>query len=183
MNRGIAVVCLAGFWLLAGAALAETAWVRGAPLNLRSGPGTQYRILAAAKPGNPMQILERRESWTKVRTREGKDGWIAAGYLDPQAPPSVRLAQLEAESERLRSTLSATTDEAERLRQSNDTLSSSDSGQKSEIDRLTQENYKLRAGTRYAEWLMGALIFCTGMALGAILHGVSGRRRANRLRL
>jgi len=30
---------------------------------------------------------------------------------------------------------------------------------------------------------MGALIFCTGMALGAILHGLSGRRRGSRLRL
>lgn len=183
MNQGILSVCLVGFWLCAGATQAETAWVRGAPLNLRSGPGTEYRILASAKPGDRLEVLQQRDDWTKVRTAQGKNGWIAAGYLDPQAPPTVRLAELEAESKRLRGTLSSTSEEAKRLRESNETLSSSDSGQKNEIDRLTQENYKLRAGTRYAEWLMGALIFSTGMALGAILHSASGRRRANRLRL
>ncbi|MBW2242186.1 MAG: TIGR04211 family SH3 domain-containing protein [Deltaproteobacteria bacterium] len=183
MSRGIVVACLAGLWLLAGAVQAEKAWVRGAPLNLRSGPGTAYRILASSQPGDPLEVLKRGDGWTQVRTVEGKTGWIAAGYLDPEAPPAVRLSQIEAEAERLRSTLASTTDEADRLRESNSSLSSSDSGQKESIERLTQENYKLRAGTRYAEWLMGALIFCTGMALGAILHGLSGRRRGSRLRL
>ncbi len=182
MRRGI-VASVLGLLLLAGAAGAEEAWVRGAPLNLRSGPGTQFRILASATPGDRLSVLERGDGWTKVRDGEGKTGWIAEGYLEPDAPPTVRLAQLEAETEQLRSTLESTSAEAQRLRQSNDTLSSADGGQKEEIERLTQENYKLRAGTRSAEWLMGALIFCTGMALGAILHGISGRRRASRLRL
>jgi len=142
MSRGIVVACLAGLWLLAGAVQAEKAWVRGAPLNLRSGPGTAYRILASSQPGDPLEVLKRGDGWTQVRTVEGKTGWIAAGYLDPEAPPAVRLSQIEAEAERLRSTLASTTDEADRLRESNSSLSSSDSGQKESIERLTQENYK-----------------------------------------
>ncbi|MCP3987328.1 MAG: TIGR04211 family SH3 domain-containing protein [bacterium] len=183
MNRGIVVTCMAMLWLLAGAAQAESAWVRGAPLNLRSGPGTEFRILASAQPGERLEAIESDGGWTRVRTGDDKIGWIAAGYLDRDAPPRARLAQLEAETEELRSNLTSTTDEAQRLRKTNDTLSSSDSGQVETIERLTKENYKLRAGTRWAEWLMGALIFSTGMALGAILQGFSGRRRGKRLRL
>jgi uncharacterized protein YgiM (DUF1202 family) len=184
MRRRFVVTVVVALGLLAGtAASAENAWVRGAPLNLRSGPGTKYRILAATQPGDRLQVLKRGDGWTQVRTREGKEGWIAGGYLDPKAPPMVRLAELEAEAEKLRATLSSTTDEAARLRESNETLTGSDSGQREEIERLTKENYKLRAGTRSAEWLTGALILSMGMVLGAIGHSVSGRRRSQRLRL
>lgn len=184
MKRRFAMGSLLAIGLAAaGAASAEHAWVRGAPLNLRSGPGTQYRILAAAQPGDRMQVLKRGDGWTQVRTREGRAGWIAADYLDRKAPPTIRLAQLEAEAEKLRSSLSTTTEEASRLRESNDSLSSTDTGRRGEIERLTKENYKLRAGTRSAEWLTGALILGMGMVLGAILHSFSGRRRTHRLRL
>ena len=167
---------------VATAALAETAWVRGAPLNLRSGPGTQFRIIGTAKPGDPVNVLERMESWTKVRKGDNT-GWIAAGYLDPQPPPTQRLEQLEAETTRLQEQLASTGNEADRLRESNAEISGQDESQKAEIARLTQENFKLRAGERYAEWITGALILGLGMSLGALLRGISGRNRSNRLRL
>ncbi len=166
-----------------GAAGAEQAWVRGAPLNLRSGPSARYRILASTAPGSRLEILERGDGWTRVRTPDGKEGWIAAGYLAPEPPPTVRLAQLEKEAEALRRSLSQTTEEAQRLRESNASLSSADEGQRGTIERLTRENTKLRAGTRSAEWLTGAAILGLGMVVGAILHGLTGRRRSSRLRL
>ena len=73
--------------------------------------------------------------------------------------------------------------EAEKLRSSNSELSGSDEGQKQEIARLTKENYKLRAGERWAEWITGALVLATGMALGALLSRISSRRGRQRLRL
>jgi len=172
--------CLLSF---ASSAAAESAWVRGAPLNMRSGPGNEFRILGTTQPGDRMNVLKRGEGWTRIETGEGKKGWIAAGYLDPQAPPAIRLAEVEAEVAQLRESLSSTTADSERLRSSNDTLSSNDTGQKQEIERLTKDNYKLRAGTRSAEWLTGALILSMGMVLGAILHSITGRRRSQRLRL
>lgn len=170
-------------FLVASSAAAENAWVKGAPLNLRSGPGTEFRILASAQPGDRLTVLQQGESWTKVQLPNGKSGWIAKGYVDPVAPPTVRLAQLEAETAELRENLSSTSEEAARLRDSNTTISSTDSSQKEEIERLTKENYKLRAGTVSAEWLTGALILSLGMVVGAILHSLTGRRRNQRLRL
>lgn len=162
---------------------AEMGWVRGAPLNLRSGAGTQYRITGTVAPGEGLDILERAEKWTRIRTAEGKEGWISAGYLDAQAPPAKRLAQIEAELARTRARLETTGKEAEQLRQRGDALSGADEEQRETIERLTKENDKLRVGERWLEWITGALILSLGMAGGALLSRLGGRRNQRRLRL
>ena len=43
-----------------------------------------------------------------LRTEAGKEGWIAEGYLDTNAPPTLRLAQLETETSSLRTQLEET---------------------------------------------------------------------------
>jgi SH3 domain protein len=170
--------------LVALPAAAERAWVGGeVRLNLRSGPGNQYRILGIVKTGDSLQVLERTENWTKIRTAAGEDGWIPGGYLNPQPPPTIRLGELEAEVAKLRKTLERTETEAAELRGQSEEISANDSAQKAEIERITQENYRLRAGERWAEWITGALVLSTGMALGALLSRVSSRRRRQRLRL
>lgn len=175
---GIAATAVA-LLVLASASAAETGWVRGAPLNLRSGAGTEFRILAAVQPGQPLDILERDERWTRVRTREGKTGWISAGYLSPEAPPVARVTQLETEVARLRSTLEGGEAELVALRESNASLEGGDSAQRAEIERLSRIAMK----ARWAEWFTGALILSAGMVLGAILSRTSSRRRGTRLRL
>ncbi len=164
-------------------ARADTGWVRGAPLNLRTGPGTQFKIVGSAKPGDQLEVLERGDGWTRVRATNDRIGWIAAGYLDAQPPPALRLTQLESETASLRSQLEEIRSEAAQLRESNATLASTDSGQRSEIESLKIENYELRAGSRYQEWITGALILAGGMILGAFLHRNSTRRPSSRIRL
>jgi uncharacterized protein YgiM (DUF1202 family) len=181
--EGFAVLGLA-LLLVALSAAAEPAWVRGeVRLNLRSGPGNQYRILGVIKTGDSVQVLERGESWTKIRVEDGEEGWIPGGYLDAQPPPTIRLGQLESEVTRLSEALQETEAQASRLRRRSEELSANDAEQKSEIERLTTENYRLHAGERWAEWITGALILSTGMALGALLSRISGRRHRQRLRL
>ncbi len=95
------VIVLAG-WLVAAGASAELAWVKGeVRLNLRAGPGTNYKILMGIKTGDALDVLERTTKWTKVRTANDETGWIPAGYLDKEPPPRVRLEQLETETQRL----------------------------------------------------------------------------------
>jgi len=169
---------------LAGVATADTGWVRGnIRLNLRAGAGTQFKILGAIETGDQMDVLARGESWTRVRTADGKTGWIPAGYLETEPPPTLRLAQLETETESLRTQLGEIRSEAAELRESNVTLASTDSGQREQIESLKIENYELRAGSRYQEWITGALILAGGMILGAILHRNSTRRPSSRIRL
>ena len=183
LSGGMAALGLLAL-LVALPALAEPAWVSGeVRLNLRSGAGNQFRILGVLKTGDSLQVLERSEKWTKVRTAEGEEGWIPGGYLNPQPPPAIRLEELEVEVATLRNVLESAESEASGLRQRSEDLASNDSDQKAEIARLTKENYRLHAGERWAEWITGALVLSTGMALGALLSRISSRRGRQRLRL
>ncbi|MCP5042867.1 MAG: TIGR04211 family SH3 domain-containing protein [bacterium] len=163
----------------------ERAWVRGEiRLNLRSGPGTKYRILAGVATGDGLAVLSRGEGWTQVRMEDETEGWIPEGYLKPEPPPTVRLQQLEVEVANLRTRLSSVSTEADELKTTNKSLSSNDSVQREEIDRLILDNTKLRAGARYPELIAGASILAAGMILGAMLHrSSSSRRPASRIRL
>ena len=179
-------VAALGLWVLlaALAALAEPAWVTGeVRLNLRSGPGNQHQILTVLKTGDPLQVLERSEDWAKVRTAGGQEGWVPAGFLQAQPLAPIRPEELDAEVARLRSVLESAEAEASDLRRSSEELSANDAEQKAEIERLTKENYRLHAGERWAEWITGALVLSTGMALGALLSRISIRRQRQRLRL
>ena len=179
----VALVALATI-AVAPPAVADTGWVRGnIRLNLRAGAGTQFKILGAVETGDEMDVLARGESWTRVRTSDGKTGWIPAGYLETEPPPTLRLEMLESETASLRSQLEEIRSEAAQLRESNATLASTDSGQRAEIESLKIENYELRAGSRYQEWITGALILTGGMILGAFLHRNSTRRPSSRIRL
>jgi len=167
-----------------GPASADIGWVRGnIRLNLRSGAGTQFKILGSIETGDEMRILTRGESWTRVRSAEGKTGWIPAGYLETEPPPTLRLAQLEIETTTLHTQLEEIRSEAAQLRESNVTLGSTDSGQREQIESLKIENYELRAGSRYQEWITGGLILASGMILGSLLHRNSTRRPSSRIRL
>lgn len=163
----------------------DRAWVRGEiRLNLRSGPGTQFRILGGVSTGDGLSILKRGEGWTKVQLDDATEGWIPEGYLKPEPPPTIRLQRLDAEVTHLRGQLETTTRESDRLRTTNESLTESDGLQRAEIDRLILDNTKLRAGARNPELIAGASILAAGMILGALLHkSSSSRRPTSRIRL
>ena len=170
--------------LVAPAASAEPAWVRAdLNLNLRTGPGTKFRIVGNLTTGDGVQILDRATNWTKVQLADGKQGWIPAGYLHPEAPPTIRLAQLEGEVVELRGQLETVTAERETLRDSNATLSTTDEAQSQQIAELSRENARLKGGQRWPEWITGAGVLCVGMILGALWNRTSSRRASPRIRL
>ena len=170
---------------LALSASANTGWVKGeVRLNLRSGAGTQFKILGSIQTGDSVTVLGTHESWTRVETAERKIGWIPAGYLETEPPPKLRLEQAETEAATLRTQLEELRGQTSSLRESNATLTANDSGQREENDALKLENFELRAGARYQEWATGAMILGVGMLVGAMLHRRnSNRRSSSRLRL
>ena len=52
-------------------------------LTLRSGPSTEHKILAVVESGQKVEMLEPGEDWSKVRTANGKEGYVLARYLMP----------------------------------------------------------------------------------------------------
>lgn len=55
--------------------------VKSPHANLRSGPGTKYRILGRANYGDVFQVLDKRKTWIQVQGEDERKGWIARGLL------------------------------------------------------------------------------------------------------
>ena len=176
------------FACLAAGAPAEEAWVReGTSLKLREGAGLDRDVLGAVGPGERLEVLGTLSGWTQVRREDGSQGWIANGFLVREAPPSVRIAALEAETVRLRDALAAAEREGTALRE-NAAAAAAEGAPPARPPTpasapAAETKNGPRSDTRWLDYLVGALLLSTGMALGAMLRGVSGRRRATRLRL
>ena len=50
-------------------------------VNIRSGPGTKYKIVGKAEYGVVFETLERGDGWVKVRHEKGLTGWIKRSLL------------------------------------------------------------------------------------------------------
>ncbi|HXV35851.1 MAG TPA: TIGR04211 family SH3 domain-containing protein [Myxococcota bacterium] len=170
---------------IASTSFAQDAWIADQEVNLtlRTGAGSQYRIIGSLTTGDAATILERAEGWTKIRTAEGKEGWVAAGFLQQTPPARVELASLERDAQELRRQLADLSKQVADLGGANDALASRDEQQRAEIERLARENHGLRAGARWPEWITGAGIVLVGMGLGAVLGRSASRRRQPRVRL
>ena len=108
------------------------------------------------------------------KLRQG--GWQVPAYTMPEDAEDVEVLRVVVREGFSR-------DLADELRATKDELEADDEEQRLEIDRLTRENYKLRANARWPEWITGAGIVLVGMALGALLGRNAGRRRQPRVRL
>ena len=53
----------------------------GDGLNIRSGPGSQYDVVASAENGSTVVVLEQSGDWTKINYGNGKTGYVASAYL------------------------------------------------------------------------------------------------------
>ncbi|UEX77493.1 TIGR04211 family SH3 domain-containing protein [Sediminicurvatus halobius] len=90
------------FGVVGAAGAQSTAYVTDElRLNLRSGPGNEYRILQLLPSGTPVQVLERGNEWTRVRSG-GNEGWMRTSYLQSQPAAAVRLEEATEELARLR---------------------------------------------------------------------------------
>jgi len=89
---------------LAIAAQAETLYVTDLrEISVRSGPGTEYKILSFVSTGQALVTLETSNGWTKVQTPQGKEGWVLTRFL--KAEPPVTLSMDELEKKRQQATL------------------------------------------------------------------------------
>lgn len=50
--------------------------VKGDIVNVREGPGTDFKVLFQAEQGVSFKLLERKEKWLKVQHADGEVGWL-----------------------------------------------------------------------------------------------------------
>jgi hypothetical protein len=72
-------------------ALLPHAEVKWALVNLREGPGTNYKVIGKATKGTSLEILEEKRGWLHVRLEDGKEAWISktATSSGAKTPPSM----------------------------------------------------------------------------------------------
>ena len=58
------------------AAQAKMLSVSGEDVNMRSGPGTKYRVMWELGKGFPLIVLKKKGEWYRVRDFEGTIGWV-----------------------------------------------------------------------------------------------------------
>jgi SH3 domain protein len=88
-----------GFWMvligllvLPAASVAETVYVtENFEITMRTGPGSDRKIISLVQSGKALEILEKGEEWSMVRTLNGKEGWVLNRYLSPNQPSAMVL--------------------------------------------------------------------------------------------
>ena len=59
----------------------KTVITKGDICNIRSGPGTKYKVLFKVEKGIPFKVLERKDPWIHIQHADGDEGWIHASLV------------------------------------------------------------------------------------------------------
>jgi uncharacterized protein YgiM (DUF1202 family) len=68
--------------------MTQVTWVS---VNLREGPGTNFKVVGHVQKGTSLTILEEKGGWLRVRQYDGKEAWVtkAATSEAPQPIPEA----------------------------------------------------------------------------------------------
>lgn len=135
------LICL----LLATAtAKAETLYVNDLLIiTLRTGQSNQHQILKTLPSGSKLELLERGDNYSRVRTTEGIEGWVLSQYLvtTPVARLQLagiknKLASVQSENTRLKAELESVTEQESTLRSTYEALVEQQQTLEQELERL-----------------------------------------------
>jgi SH3 domain protein len=107
--------------ILVGNVVAETLYVSDTlEITMRSGKGTNFGIIRMLRSGTSVTVLEvdKKTGYSQVRTKSGKVGWVLSRFLmkgkaarDRLAAAEKELAELELESSKMKTAMTALTQE------------------------------------------------------------------------
>ncbi|MDX1633397.1 MAG: TIGR04211 family SH3 domain-containing protein [Marinobacter sp.] len=114
---------------------------------VRSGEGTQYRILHnGLRSGTPVELLERAESgYSRVRTPDGIEGWIVSRYLSEQPIARDRLAAAQQQLERTRNELASVRETLQQTQAERDELANAESRLENRSEELAEELREIKS--------------------------------------
>lgn len=147
-------------------------------LGLYAEPEARGKAMDTLVSGTPLQIIERGKYFIRVRTADGKEGWVKSAYLVEEKPPRLLLDQLHTERDRLtqqleraRAQLTAAQQSATGANAELQKLQAVRSERNAALAQLQSENQSLRQrlSTRQRQvplwWLIGAAAICLGLGL------------------
>jgi uncharacterized protein YraI len=81
MNKNVLMACALATFATLGFAAPVLADQATASVNVRTGPGTQYRVVDTLYPGENVNIETCRSNGWCLISHTGPDGWVSARYL------------------------------------------------------------------------------------------------------
>ncbi|HPR51911.1 MAG TPA: TIGR04211 family SH3 domain-containing protein [Deltaproteobacteria bacterium] len=106
-------------------------------ISVRTSPYETAKMTGLANTNDFLEVIEEREEWTKVRTPEGKEGWVQNRYLTKQTPKALLIDQL---NEKVKSL----SDDNQTLREENKQLQKEHRERNYKISSLTKEVDKVK---------------------------------------
>jgi len=128
-------------------AQARTVWVDDQLyLPVRSGAGTQFRIIENAVPsGTPLEVLETGESYTKVRTPKGTEGWVSTQYLSNTPIARDQLTRATRELEKAKEDVSSLRQQLASVTEERDNLQNAENNLSNQAGNLQEELRKIKS--------------------------------------
>ena len=129
-------------------AQAKTVWVDDQLyLPVRSGAGTQYRIIENAVPsGTPLEGLDASDTaYTLVRTPKGTEGWVSSQYLSETPIAADRLRTANQQLENTRAELAQVKEQLTQVTNERDTLENSESTLSNRSQELQEELQRIKS--------------------------------------
>lgn len=92
----IVILILLSLFMFSTTGAAETKYVsEDLTITLRTGPGTDRKIIAFPAAGKALEVLTPGDEYTEVQMSNGKQGWVLTRYLTDKEPAYLRLERLE----------------------------------------------------------------------------------------
>jgi len=127
---------------------AETLYISDRkPITLRTGQGSERKIIAMMKPGQPVELLEAGEGWSKIRIANGKEGWSLSRFLTSKKPSDLILKDLEKKYKELMDLSASIKEENATLKTENQKLATELAGNKKMLDETTKAYKALKAAS------------------------------------
>ena len=127
-------------------AQARTVWVDDQIyLPLRAGAGNQYRIIQNAMPsGTALEVLETGSEFTRVRTPQGREGWVRSQYLSNEPIAATLLEDARNELQTARERLDQLSTELAEVTEQRDNLSNRENNLSSRAEELQTELTRIK---------------------------------------
>ncbi|MDM8525617.1 TIGR04211 family SH3 domain-containing protein [Desulfococcaceae bacterium HSG8] len=186
--------------VMATAIYAETRYISDILyVSIREGKGKEYRAIKTLTSDAPVEVLTESGQYLKVKSTDGKIGWILKKYVSSDQPESIIISQLKKEIEELGENTRKSREEASRaeaeLRQISEkyndllkrykkteelnhqfeNIQAKNTGLSTKLEHLRKENVTLRDTEMFRWFLIGGGVLFAGFIIGK-LSGLSRKK-------
>ena len=113
-------------------------------IQLRTGPGSNYKIMRSLVSGTALELLANSEQYSRVRTSDGLEGWVLSQFLQNEPTYKQQYIKTKDQISLLENQITQLKKEQESLQLTNKNLSNAKNQWESDKKKLLEETEHLR---------------------------------------